>query len=517
MSSDAKCPVTGSAVSALPPDHPKVNGGGVCPVTAATTEHHNNVVHEHPPVPQGSSEKDCPVLRAAKESNTCPVVGTNAAALPPNHPAPESLDGQVCPVTHASKAHHQNVVHEHPAVPKNASAKDCPVLSANSVAAAKADAEKAASERCPVTGSKVTSLPPDHPSVANGGVCPVTKASVDHHENVQAHPKVPKGASAKDCPVLQDNECPVVGTNAAALPPNHPTKTTGTCPVTGAKAEHHNGSVHQHPDVASTNDAAVCPVTGASAGSHANAAPSNGAPAQCPVTGQYADGSRPAVQIPAHVAAQPITFTVLGNPFSTYTRTLTMGLHECGISNFTQRGYLPYAKEVYEHNPFGRIPVLLVGHGGQELAMHETESIVRYLDASNSRVLRFKPEELLKNQKLEEWTSIVTSYVFGAVEGGVVKPTLKDANADVSAGLEKMHEVLKIVETRMQGPYLMGMPTTWPDLFLYPILADLKASKHGAELQKYPKLAAWTERMSKRKSALATKEGTLEVLGGLPK
>lgn len=520
MSSDAKCPVTGSQVTALPPDHPKTagDGSGVCPVTNATVSHHPaHVVHDHPKVPAGATADDCPVLRDAKETNTCPVVGTKTAALPPNHPTPGSTDAQVCPVTNATKAHHVGAIHEHPAVPAGASAKDCPVLATNGVAAAKADAAIAATERCPVTGSTVTSLPPDHPATTNGGVCPVTKATTGHHDLVvHDHPAVPAGASAKDCPVLSaaatTNICPVVGTSAAALPPQHPTaQNGGTCPVTGAKAEHH-ATVHEHPNVAQADSAAKCPVTGAVAEHHTTV--SDASQAQCPVTGQFADGSRPAANLAPQLAAEPVKFTVLGNPFSTFTRTLTMGLHECGVA-FDQKPYLPHAAEVKQYNPFGRIPVLLVGHSGQELAMTETESIVRWLDTTAGaasgagRVLRYKADDLVNNQKLDEFVSIVTSYVFGAVEVGVVKPWLEEPDADLSEGLAKMHDTLAVVERRMHGPYLMGMPTTWADLFLYPILADLKGTKYAAELAKHPKLDAWTDRMAKRRSAVATVDGTL--------
>ncbi len=53
------------------------------------------------------------------------------------------------------------------------------------------------------------------------------------------------------------------------------------------------------------------------------------------------------------------------------------------------------------------------------------------------------------------------------------------------------------------------LKTKWADLFLYPILADLRCVKDGVVLQKFPKLDNWVKRMSKRRSAEATVTGTL--------
>ncbi|KAI1355508.1 hypothetical protein F5Y01DRAFT_270623 [Xylaria sp. FL0043] len=65
--------------------------------------------------------------------------------------------------------------------------------------------------------------------------------------------------------------CPVVGTTNNTLPPSHPdvdlSKAGQTCPVVGAKTEHH-GNLHKHPSVldnpktqwTGSPDAQACPV-----------------------------------------------------------------------------------------------------------------------------------------------------------------------------------------------------------------------------------------------------------------
>ena len=74
-------------------------------------------------------------------------------------------------------------------------AQACPALKNANNTASLTDAT------CPVVGPVSAYLPPDHPSTDKaeaGAVCPVTKATLEHHKsNVHAHPQV----SAGTCPV----------------------------------------------------------------------------------------------------------------------------------------------------------------------------------------------------------------------------------------------------------------------------------------------------------------------------
>lgn len=62
---------------------------------------------------------------------------------------------------------------------------------------------------CPVVGPVNAHLPPDHPPVLSDDegegekVCPVTKATVEHHrKKVVVHKKVESGAGVEMCPVV---------------------------------------------------------------------------------------------------------------------------------------------------------------------------------------------------------------------------------------------------------------------------------------------------------------------------
>lgn len=65
---------------------------------------------------------------------------------------------------------------------------------------------------------------------------------------------------------MDDEICPVVGTATTVLPPDHPDTVNAqdgaVCPVTKATIEHHKNKVHTHPNVQSAEHGAVCPVAG---------------------------------------------------------------------------------------------------------------------------------------------------------------------------------------------------------------------------------------------------------------
>jgi hypothetical protein len=132
----------------------------------------------------------------------CPVVGTTTTVLPPNHPHYDAdKPGLRCPVTNATTDHH-HVLHEHPgsaAIPSDSmkamDASACPALK---------NAEKKeplVEATCPIVGPVSAYLPPEHPDPAKaekGAVCPVTKATLEHHESkVHKHPALHAGV----CPV----------------------------------------------------------------------------------------------------------------------------------------------------------------------------------------------------------------------------------------------------------------------------------------------------------------------------
>jgi len=135
------CPVVGTKNTILPPSHPDIDtskAGQVCPVTNATTDHHQ-ILHKHPGLPADTemNAQSCPVLKEEIKSpeakkldeGICPVVGPVSTVLPPDHP-PTDGKADVCPVTKATLKHHTDKVHQHPKLEDVEKGAVCPVVGA---------------------------------------------------------------------------------------------------------------------------------------------------------------------------------------------------------------------------------------------------------------------------------------------------------------------------------------------------------------------------------------------------
>lgn len=78
------------------------------------------------------------------------------------------------------------------------------------------------------------------------------------------------------------------------------------------------------------------------------------------------------------MASEP-KYTIIGTPFSTYTRSITLGLTYKGIA-FDQVRCTPHSDTAEVHHPFGFLPTLVVREGGREWRLRESQAIARYVD-----------------------------------------------------------------------------------------------------------------------------------------
>lgn len=116
----------------------------------------------------------------------------------------------------------------------------------------------------------------------------------------------------------QPDVCPVVGTTNSTLPPTHPdvdlSKPGQTCPVVGAKTEHH-GQLHKHPSVPEPgSDAQKCPVISGKTVNEPRAQAMDDK--VCPVVGSVTTilpPDHPATQGKADDAECPVTKARLGH------------------------------------------------------------------------------------------------------------------------------------------------------------------------------------------------------------
>jgi len=223
-------------------------------------------------------------------------------------------------------------------------------------------------------------------------------------------------------------------------------------------------------------------------------------------------------------------YTLIGTPFSTYTRSIALGLTYKGIT-FDQVNVVPHSDVARAHHPFGFLPTLLirgveVGEDKVDVKLRESQAIVRYID-------RVRPEPTLHiadgaahavlAEQMWEFVGFAGAHGFPAVEIGVVKPRLAATDAHQSEsdiqtllapGVSSLQSFLATIEEHMAPEgYVFGTQLTWADFFLYPLLADLSAVPEGALLS--PRLRGWMERMGELEAVRRTKEGTLAA-GGRP-
>lgn len=108
------------------------------------------------------------------------------------------------------------------------------------------------------------------------------------------------------------------------------------------------------------------------------------------------------------------------------------------------------------------------------------------------------------------------------MEGGCVKKRvaatdeakLSDAEirSNIKEGVDRLKFFLTQIEKLMAPEgFVFGNKVTWADFFLFPLLADLRATPEGEVLS--PRLKAWMETMDDLEAVKKTVPGTLSVGG----
>ena len=193
---------------------------------------------------------------------------------------------------------------------------------------------------------------------------------------------------------------------------------------------------------------------------------------------------------------------LLGDPRSTYTRTVRIGFAEKGLNCTFQRTG-PHTPEVLGVNPFGRIPAFRDG----DIKLFETSAILRYVEEAFPGPTLL-PQSIRDRAIGEQWVSAINgyfdgvairryvlSYVFPKGPGGQPDRTVIDAS------VKQLPGQLSAFEQGYTRPFLAGQNPTMADFFLAPIIGYLEMFPESkAMLPEYPKLmrahAAMKERAS---------------------
>lgn len=201
------------------------------------------------------------------------------------------------------------------------------------------------------------------------------------------------------------------------------------------------------------------------------------------------------------------TVTVLGDPRSSFCRTVRMALAEKGVA-YTLQPVPPQTPEILAHNPFGRIPVFLDG----PISLYETRAILGYIEEAFEGP-SLQAHGVTARARDEQWVSVIAchaydamvrryvlQYVFpkgpgGQPDRGVIEAALPDIDRHLAA-LEQAYG---------EGLYLGGSRAAMADLYLAPIVACLGMFAEGAALlEKYPAVRRGHGAMRERPSFAAT-------------
>lgn len=223
---------------------------------------------------------------------------------------------------------------------------------------------------------------------------------------------------------------------------------------------------------------------------------------------------------------------VIGLPFSTFTRTIRLGLEEKKVP-YNLLLTPPHTDIANEHHPFGLIPSVVFHQNHEKHTLIESVAIANFIDTFWPTTPLRPPrsstdfDEIRSNVRIDELISIAAHYLFRDVQPGVVKRRLrleKDGKSEeeirsiLAEPLIKLHETLSKLEQRSllksQGAFLAGAQLTWADYFCYPILADLRAVHEGecirGDKARFPLLSSWMDRMEVLDAVQKTFSDTLQ-------
>ncbi|WP_428393023.1 glutathione S-transferase family protein [Lichenicoccus sp.] len=199
--------------------------------------------------------------------------------------------------------------------------------------------------------------------------------------------------------------------------------------------------------------------------------------------------------------------TLWGFNGSTYVRTVRMLLAEKDVTDYEQvpvnvLAGEPKSQEHLKRHPFGKVPVVDV----DGFRIIETLAITRYLNALLSGPA-LVPSDPGDAARMDMVTSIIDSYGYGALVGGVVAYHLfpdfvGGKNEEMHhSGIETGKLVIgELMRIRGGSPYLAGQDVSIADLYLAPILAYVAMTPHKDEFLGLPGVQAWWELISGRAS-----------------
>nr|CDI51530.1 glutathione s-transferase [Melanopsichium pennsylvanicum 4] len=105
---------------------------------------------------------------------------------------------------------------------------------------------------------------------------------------------------------------------------------------------------------------------------------------------------------------------IFGAPFSTFTRSITLGLHELGIHHIAITR-APHSEDIKAKNPYGLLPVLVHRPDGlytkpdEIVTLYESNAIRRYIDEYLAPIVQHSSNKELLSKELDWMDSFQVS------------------------------------------------------------------------------------------------------------
>lgn len=210
----------------------------------------------------------------------------------------------------------------------------------------------------------------------------------------------------------------------------------------------------------------------------------------------------------------PMSLTLHGYRYSVYVRIARLVLAEKGVA-YDRVEVNPFAPDMPADylalHPFGRVPTLV----HDDFVLYETGAITRYIDRTFAGpALQPQPSRALG--RMDQIIGVVDAYGYWPLvrqvfSHRVFRPAAGQPadEAEVARGLTGAAKVLGALEA-LAAPdaFLAGPALSLADLHLGAMIAYFAAAPDGAALlEKHSRLAAWWERLGRRKSFAATDPG----------
>lgn len=183
---------------------------------------------------------------------------------------------------------------------------------------------------------------------------------------------------------------------------------------------------------------------------------------------------------------QPVEsrIAVVGNPLSTYVRSVRMALIEKGVT-YALDPQQPQCDAVKALNPLGKIPAFRAG----DFVLYESSAILRYIDEFYPGT-RLMPDTPAERARVEQWISSINCYCYDPMIRRFLLqfifpkgPHGMPDRAVIETGVADMNKQLAILDQAYgTRDFLVGDQLSLADLELAPIIAYLIGVPEGKNI-----------------------------------